>query len=185
MIANSSEVIVDLLNEHYGTHKNFLDLKKYDFSDLFPMCTYRDIENFFNSQELFNRIKIYDGLIDCLNDMKDLFDSIEIVTIGENKNIEYKKEWVNNKLNHIVVLHAIMNNGKNDKSSIDMSDGIFVDDHIDCLRSSNARVKILFKNDNNGEWNRIGVNDDIYIVNNWKELQEVLLFIVKNKEIYF
>lgn len=184
VIANSSEIIVDLLNENYHTNKKYIDLKKYDFSDLFPVCTYRDIENYFNSEELFKRIKLYDGLIDCLDEIKDSLDSIEIVTIGEKKNIEYKKEWVSNNLNHIATLHPIINNGNNDKSSIDMSDGIFIDDHIDCLRSSNAKVKILFKNENDGEWNKVSPNDDVYVFDNWYDLKDSLKFIIKNKEIY-
>ena len=39
-IANSSEVIVDMLNEHFGKSENFEKLRKYDFSDLFPECSY-------------------------------------------------------------------------------------------------------------------------------------------------
>lgn len=173
------------MNKKYNESKNFLELKKYDFSDLFPKCTYREIENLFNSNELFSKISLYYGVTECLDSVKGMLDSIEIVTIGEQKNIELKRNWVSTNLDHIVTLHAILNNGKNDKSSIDMKDGIFVDDHIDCLRSSNAPIKILFKNENDGEWNRVSANDNVYVVNNWYELKEMLLFILKNKEIYF
>ena len=33
-IANSSEVIVDMLNEHFDKNENFEKLRKYDFSSM-------------------------------------------------------------------------------------------------------------------------------------------------------
>ena len=66
----------------------------------------------------------------------------------------------------------------------DRHNGVFIDDHIGCLHSSNAKIKILMKNVENGEWNKVEPNDDIYVVNNWYEVYSIFDFIKKNKELY-
>jgi len=40
-----------------------------------------------------------------------------------------------------------------DKSSVDMSNGIFIDDVEDNLFSSNAKLKVLYENIPNADWN--------------------------------
>lgn len=182
-IANSSEVIVDMLNEHFGKNENFEKLRKYDFSDLFPECSYWDIEKFFNSDEMFERLKIFPNMIETVDAFKDFFDEISIVTIGTKDNLENKKRFL--KENNLeLTFYGIENNGRSDKSSVDMNNGVFIDDHIGCLHSSNAKIKILMKNVENGEWNKVEPNDDIYVVNNWYEVYSIFDFIKKNKELY-
>lgn len=182
-IANSSEVIVDMLNEHFDKNENFEKLRKYDFSDLFPECSYWDIEKFFNSDEMFERLKIFPNMIETVNTFKDFFDEISIVTIGTKDNLENKKRFL--KENNLeLTFYGIENNGRSDKSSVDMHNGVFIDDHIGCLHSSNAKIKILMKNVENGEWNKVEPNDDIYVVNNWYEVYSIFDFIKKNKELY-
>lgn len=182
-IANSSEVIVDMLNEHYDKNENFEKLRKYDFSDLFPECSYWDIEKFFNSDEMFERLKIFPNMIETVDAFKDFFDEISIVTIGTKDNLENKKRFL--KENNLeLTFYGIENNGRSDKSSVDMHNGVFIDDHIGCLHSSNAKIKILMKNVENGEWNKVEPNDDIYVVNNWYEVYSIFDFIKKNKELY-
>lgn len=182
-IANSSEVIVDMLNEHFNKNENFEKLRKYDFSDLFPECSYWDIEKFFNSDEMFERLKIFPNMIETVDAFKDFFDEISIVTIGTKDNLENKKRFL--KENNLeLTFYGIENNGRSDKSSVDMHNGVFIDDHIGCLHSSNAKIKILMKNVENGEWNKVEPNDDIYVVNNWYEVYSIFDFIKKNKELY-
>ena len=182
-IANSSEVIVDMLNEHFDKNENFEKLRKYDFSDLFPECSYWDIEKFFNSDEMFERLKIFPNMIETVDAFKDFFDEISIVTIGTKDNLENKKRFL--KENNLeLTFYGIENNGRSDKSSVDMHNGVFIDDHIGCSHSSNAKIKILMKNVENGEWNKVEPNDDIYVVNNWYEVYSIFDFIKKNKELY-
>lgn len=182
-IANSSEVIVDMLNEHFDKNENFEKLRKYDFSDLFPECSYWDIEKFFNSDEMFERLKIFPNMIETVDAFKDFFDEISIVTIGTKDNLENKKRFL--KENNLeLTFYGIENNGRSDKSSVDMHNGVFINDHIGCLHSSNAKIKILMKNVENGEWNKVEPNDDIYVVNNWYEVYSIFDFIKKNKELY-
>ena len=69
-----------------------------------------------------------------------------------------------------------------DKSFVDMSGGIFIDDNVDCLRTSNAKVKILIKNNVDTKWNEIKPNEEIYVVNTWDEILEIIDFFYKNRE---
>lgn len=172
-----------MLNEHFDKNENFEKLRKYDFSDLFPECSYWDIEKFFNSDEMFERLKIFPNMIETVDAFKDFFDEISIVTIGTKYNLENKKRFL--KENNLeLTFYGIENNGRSDKSSVDMHNGVFIDDHIGCLHSSNAKIKILMKNVENGEWNKVEPNDDIYVVNNWYEVYSIFDFIKKNKELY-
>lgn len=182
-IANSSEVIVGMLNEHFSKNENFEKLRKYDFSDLFPECSYWDIEKFFNSNEMFERLRIFPNMTETVDAFKDFFDEISIVTIGTKHNLENKKRFL--KENNLeLAFYGIENDGRSDKSGVDMHNGVFIDDHIGCLHSSNAKIKILMKNVENGEWNKVEPNDDIYVVNNWYEVYSIFDFIKKNKELY-
>ena len=49
----------------------------------------------------------------------------------------------------------------------------------------NANIKILFKNNQEFDWNRThDINEPIYIMNDWKEIIETLEFALKNTELF-
>lgn len=183
-IVNSSEVIVKMLNEQFGENKDYRKLRKYDFKDLFPNCSYWDIEKYFESDKMFEQLELYPESYNTLNSFKDKFENITIVTIGTEDNIEKKRKFIKDKFSFNIDLIGIENHGRSNKSSVDMRDGVFIDDHVDCLHSSNAKVKILIKTSENAEWSKIEPNDDIYVVSNWYEIYSILDFITKNKEMY-
>ena len=110
--------------------------------------------------------------------------NITIVTIGTEDNIEKKRKFIKDKFSFNIDLIGIENHGRSNKSSVDMRDGVFIDDHVDCLHSSNAKIKILIKTNENAEWSKIEPNEDIYVVNNWYEVYSILDFITKNEEMY-
>ena len=67
-IVNSSEVIVKMLNEQFGENKDYRKLRKYDFKDLFPNCSYWDIEKYFESDKMFEQLELYpEEYNDCHN----------------------------------------------------------------------------------------------------------------------
>ena len=63
-----------------------------------------------------------------------------------------------------------------------MSGGIFIDDNIDCLRSSNASIKILIKNGVDTKWNNVEPGDDVYIADDWGDIIRIVGFFINNKE---
>lgn len=182
-IVNSSEIIVNMLNEEFGIKRDYKKLRKYDFTDLFPKCTYWEVEKYFNSDRLFTDIKLYNRAKEVMLWSLKKFDKTEIVTIGTEINLNKKRKWIDENISNKIKFSGILNDGRNVKSSIDMSNGILIDDHIDCLRSSNAKIKILLNN-TNGEWNQVGVNDEIYVTHDWYEIESILKFIIKNEGIF-
>lgn len=183
-IVNSSEVIVKMLNEKFGENKDWKKLRKYDFKDLFPNCSYWEIERCFESDKMFEEVELLPEVYETLNSFKDKFDKMSVVTIGTDINLEKKRRFVKDRFPFDIELIGIKNDGRSNKGSVDMRDGVFIDDHIDCLHSSNAKVKILIKTSENSEWSKIEPNDDIYVVSNWYEIYSILDFITKNKEMY-
>ena len=113
-------------------------------------------------------------------------DEIIICTTGTPKNLAHKLNYVSKDFPFASFLPIYLKDSNGvGKSIIDMEDSIFVDDHIDNLKSSNAKYKILFKEENNhpkAEWQHINEQDkeqyDIKVAHNWREIFEIVNNIV-------
>lgn len=180
-IVNTNEVAIDYFNKKFGTSKDIRKLKKYNFKDLFESLTDKEIQKFFSSDYLYKNITFLESCYDKLYSIRNYIDA-HVVTICCNENIGYKTDWISENM-PIVSKTTCVVKGNNDKSSIDMSDGIFIDDHIECLRSSNAKIKILYKYWQDTEWNEYDNLDEVYVVNSWDEITEILKFYIENGEV--
>lgn len=181
-LVDSNSAMVYLLNQEFGTKKEYKDLKKYDFKDLFPELTDEHCEELFGDWRLFSLLEFFDNCFETLDYFKKRCN-YSLVTYGNKYNLSAKKIWCERYLPFLKELHLleyVPGDINYDKSMIDMSDGIFIDDHIDYLRSSNAKVKILFRNNHDGDWNEINNLDDVYVVNSWKEIYHIIKFYVDN-----
>lgn len=181
-LVDSNSAMVYLLNQEFGTKKEYKDLKKYDFKDLFPELTDEHCEELFGDWRLFSLLEFFDNCFETLDYFKKRCN-YSLVTYGNKYNLSAKKIWCERYLPFLKELHLleyVPGDMNYDKSMIDMSDGIFIDDHIEYLRSSNAKVKILFRNNHDGDWNEINNLDDVYVVNSWKEIYHIIKFYVDN-----
>lgn len=181
-LVDSNSAMVYLLNQEFGTKKEYKDLKKYDFRDLFPELTDEHCEELFGDWRLFSLLEFFDNCFETLDYFKKRCN-YSLVTYGNKYNLSAKKIWCERYLPFLKELHLleyVPGDMNYDKSMIDMSDGIFIDDHIEYLRSSNAKVKILFRNNHDGDWNEINNLDDVYVVNSWKEIYHIIKFYVDN-----
>ena len=96
--------------------------------------------------------------------------------------IELKKKFIFRSLPTIENVKYI--GLENNKNGIDMSDGIQIDDKYDNL-NTNARLKILQKNNIETDYNQVKeYRDDLYIMQDWKQISESLEFILRNKELF-
>lgn len=166
----------------YGENKKYEDLKKYTFKDLFPQLTDEKCEEIFGDWRLFSLLEFFDDCYETLEYFKKRCD-YSLVTYGNSYNLSEKKVWCERYLPFIknyYFLEYQPGQQSYDKSMVDMSDGIFIDDHIDYLRSSNAKIKILFRNNHDGDWNQFDNLDDVYVVNTWKEIYHIIKFYVDN-----
>lgn len=68
---------------------------------------------------------------------------ISIVSMGNYPNLILKEEWIKECLPFCKFIGCDFDNYK-DKSHIDMSEGVFIDDSKQNLETSNANIKICF-----------------------------------------
>lgn len=180
-ICLTSKQFVKLANKKYKKEEDWNNINRWDFKDLYPEITNNDINNIFSSEDFFVDLELCENCLDVINSIKNLVN-IHIATIGTDKNLKNKMKWIKENLNTDFNFNGILDTGINDKSSIDMRGAIFIDDRTDNLRSSNANIKILYKNYHNYSWQQIEPNDNIYVVDSWEQIYSILDFISKNPE---
>ena len=130
----------------------------WSFSDIFPETHLRYVDILFNSKQLFDNMELFPNVFNVLKDLHEKDVKIYICTIGSYKNIKLKLDWLHENLPFVNIVPIVQNNIVMDKAIINMTDCVFIDDVADCLNSSNADVKILYKHDNfttekNKVWN--------------------------------
>lgn len=78
---------------------------------------------------------------------------------------------------------------KQQKNTIDMTNGYQIDDYIPNLLESNAKLKILLTNNRNTYYNDVNKKEDyknaiedLYIVNTLEEVEQILEFNLDNPD---
>jgi 5'(3')-deoxyribonucleotidase len=91
-----------------------------------------------------------------------------LCSIGTYNNIHYKSAWIKENLPYVDKA-IFINNRENtmNKSLVDMSGGIIIDDVAKNLETSNAEIKILF--DNDFSWN-VGCTNYDFKTYDWVEV---------------
>lgn len=159
-LVNTTQRIVDMYNEDYQYYKKFKKIKPEEIQTYgFKECecaSEEAINQYFNSKRFFDELDFMDNADEIL----ELFHyeqgyNITVVSMGYSPNLKGKEEWVRNNLPFANFIGCNLKEVK-DKSHIDMSDGILIDDTQKMLDTSNAIVKIPFDPSNNKEWKTIG-----------------------------
>lgn len=164
-------------NHLYKNHPDYkfadyTKVKHWDFREICPL-TVDNPNEIFENENFFKFATFYYDVRKVLKKLNEKFE-IYIITIGTPKNIELKTRWIAEHLPFIENSIFLYNKSiKMDKSIIDMSDGILIDDHQNNLFNSNAMGKICFNGSGrklpwNKDWNGIKVNT-------WVELEEILI----------
>lgn len=176
-IAESTKCVCSMLNNIYHKNVDAQDITRYDFRDRFPKTNAEEVEKLFASQEFFESLKFYPNCARALYELSYNID-IVIVSIGNKTNINRKKIWIADNLPFVSdFIGLILSEDKSnlsDKSCVDMSDGIVIDDHIECLRSTNARTKILFFSHPKGEWQKIHLSDNVRVSDDWLAIKKYI-----------
>lgn len=158
-IANSIKAICEMYDEDYWAYKAY---KKVDWSEInswnfdeLELASKEEIDDYFNQQRFFNRVEFMPWADFILRRLSSYFN-ITIVSMGNSDNLAYKKLWCKIKLPFADYI-GINFNDYSDKAHIDMSDGIFIDDVVANLNTSNAQKKICFgdKYSWNQDWDGI------------------------------
>lgn len=184
VLLNSSEVAVDIINKRFNVNppKTIYDIKDWGFKAIYKGMTKDIINEIFASQEFWNKVKIQEGFLNLLKD-EEILNGYHwcIVTKGCTKNLDTKYTFFAEHSELSKYIDDIEFYGLEDyenKSVINMSDGIQVDDNMDNLHT-NASLKILMLNYLNTEYNNLDTmrnEENTYRINTFEELGQILKF---------
>lgn len=168
----SISAIVECYNEDFKYYRgytpiNACDISTYEFKEL-SLADKTYIDWLWGAPRFFRKLDFMDNAEAVLQILKSKFD-IYIATKGRQPNLTGKKLWIYEYLPFVKGLYLIDTEMFPDKSHIDMSHAIFVDDESKTLRNTNAEHKILFGDVY--EWNKDWKSKRCY---NWYEILKTL-----------
>lgn len=155
---NSIDAIVYLYNEDFKAYPNYHYIKASDIHTWnFEECNCASsvvFDMYFNTPRFFENLKFMKYADTFLWRLSHRFNFI-IVSHGNTPNLKLKNEWIDKKIRFCINDSIMINQADtkfigvdfkdySDKSHVNMSDGIFVDDTYRNLLTSNAKYKILF-----------------------------------------
>lgn len=150
-ITNTTKAMIKSMNPFIKDSSKKVDENSpsyfWSFKDLFPETHMRYIDILFNSELLFDNMELYPNVRNVLEDLHEKGVMIYICSIGSYKNIKLKLDYLHKHLPFVEVIPIVQNNIVMDKAIINMENCLFIDDNTDCLNSSNADVKILYRHD--------------------------------------
>lgn len=169
VIVNTIANIVSMYNEDFKYYENFKPIKwwkvnTWDFKEC-ECATTEYINTYFNQPRFFERLTYIDWAKETLDELKDDYE-ITIVSSGFSPNLRAKEIWIKENLPYCKFIGVNLKEHK-DKSHIDMSDGIFLDDSVNNLATSNAMINICFGDiySWNGKWEEFRCNNWIDVKN--------------------
>jgi 5'(3')-deoxyribonucleotidase len=176
-IVNAIKAVCEVYNFMYRLHPDFVEADwtkcdKWNFSDVCPLL--KNCNDIFSSKKFFDVCELMDKYTyDTLKKLNGKYHII-VCSIGTPDNISYKIQWLKNHLPFISDYNMIVNNHSNgyckmNKRIANMQDAIFMDDVPNNLRSSNAKVKILFGKTYswNKDWTGLTCSD-------WNKVNDIL-----------
>ena len=174
VVYDTVDTIKSMYDEDFRLYSGYIwmptkEVKHYDFSEL-KFLTPEKLNDYFRSGRFFDRVTCLENAevdIAWLN----LFCGypITFVSIGNPENIEGKSLWVESFNRAWGTGCEFIGTYHWDKSKIDMTGGILIDDEIKNLQNNSAQHSICFGNYMwNADWRGVRVD-------NWKELKEFLM----------
>lgn len=170
-IVNSVAATCSCYNEDFKYYKDFVPVKWWEVNTWnFEECncaTKEYINTYFNQQRFFDRLTYMDWAKETLDELKDDYE-ITIVSSGYSPNLKAKEIWIQENLSYCKFIGVNLKQ-YTDKSHLDMSDGIFIDDSSKNLVTSNALVNICFGD--KYSWNEDWTG---FRCNNWNDVKKFL-----------
>ena len=154
VILNSIEAVCGILNKKFNKDLHAKDIHTWNFLEYGDDITVDDVENAFASDEFFDTVEPNDSALLFITKEYQNMHDIVVVTKGREDNIEKKKRFIDKIFEEIHVPYEYIGIPLEvSKGSVDMSDGILIDDNEANLYESNAKYKVLCINNINSEWN--------------------------------
>ena len=142
---NSIKKIVELYDKDFGKYKNYkpvhwTEINTYEFKEL-NLINKKIALDYFDDHRFFIDLEYMENAKEVLDKLKDSYEII-FCSLGRRMNLYYKEEWIKKYIPYAKFIGVDLSQG--DKSSVDMRGGIFLDDNIKMLDSSNADIKLLY-----------------------------------------
>ena len=157
---NSIATIVNLYNQDYQYYKNFkpidwTEVTTYEFKEL-KCAKLEDINQLWNQSRFFNSLEFMPNALEILKILSNYF-TIIFISMGYSPNLKGKEHFLKDRMPFDYEFIGINMKEYPDKSHIDMSGAIFIDDISNILDTSNASTKILFGDEYawNSDWTGI------------------------------
>lgn len=176
-IADSIKTYCNVYNALYTQKSGFKEadynkVNRYDLKDECHLVNHQ--EEIFSNEEFFKHLELMPDAKEVIERLASKYEII-ICSLGTLDNISYKSRWIKDNLpfiQHVILISNVVGAGgiKTDKSTINMKDSIFIDDHADNLFSTNAKHKICFGKEYS--WNESWTGERCF---NWREVEDLLL----------
>ena len=171
------DAIVELYNEDFKYYKDFhyvnwwtVDTWGFEECNCAPP---RYIDLYFNQPRFFDKLHFMPWAECAINELSKYY-TIKIVSHGYSPNLRLKEIWIKDRLSNVEFIGVNLKE-YSDKSHIDMSDGLFVDDSAKNLITSNAKENICFGDVYS--WNKSWTGKRM---GNWADIRQYLLGIGKD-----
>lgn len=171
------DAIVELYNEDFKYYKDFHYVNWWTVDTWgFEECNCAPpgyIDLYFNQPRFFEKLHFMPWAERVINELSKYY-TIKIVSHGYSPNLRLKEIWIKDRLSNVEFIGVNLKE-YSDKSHINMSDGLFIDDSAKNLITSNAKENICF-----GDicsWNKDWTGKRM---GNWADIRQYLLGIGKD-----
>ena len=186
-LLKSSIEIIRELNTKNNTYKFLNDLKDYGYKSIDKNITQKEIKEMYGSDIFWENERFSSYAIDFIKKYEKIFD-IVFVSYGDCENLNKKQAFISdmiicNGFNNVSFIGCDNTVAEGNKSKVLLSNVyLAIDNHSGHLEELNAPKKVLFKNFQDVYWNQVPVNSDWYVVNDFKEIEEMIDFDLMLKE---
>lgn len=198
-VLNTSEAFIQEYCKKHNINKTFEDLKDNDYKSIDRNLNRMDFIKWLNDNSHWKNISMNEifknRYFEIVNEVvfitkkyqnpknspvyfTDISDSDSESTYDVNNLYQdVIKHHIENMLNDTIFIMAVEN-----KTNIDLSDGIQVDDDLNQL-NTNAKYKILLKNNHDADYNTIGKTkkaiptENLYVANNMNDVFDIIKWI--------
>lgn len=176
VLFKSLNCIVDMYNNDFKNAPNYSyvsydKVQSWTFKELIA-TTPEHINEYFNQERFFNNVKLFDDSKEIIDELNKKYD-IVFVSHGNPPNLKLKEKYIEKYFPYAKFIGVDLNLHK-DKSCVDMSDGIFIDDVYKNLVTSNALIKICFGNVYKWNVQYLTNNKNAFRAYSWKEVKNII-----------
>ena len=178
VVLNSRSTAVKIFREQYGGGG---EERSWTFKTTRRGISQNEIIRVFDSEEFWSRVHYKDEFM--IPFMEEILIpwryNVILVTKGDEGNIKHKWDMLSGRFDFDRVGFLALDNDES-KSRVHMWEGIQIDDNYENLRDTDARVKILFRevddSDYNGFWRVRDNLPRLYVCSMADEIMDVLRF---------